>query len=84
MCSTPGRAGAGQLMRQEGDARRRNHRLGRVDRERSQPCSLATDQEDRFCHLVVSASCSGPACSPVSVSPCGMTGQFRQMVVPAR
>ncbi|CAM5538707.1 hypothetical protein STANM309S_00859 [Streptomyces tanashiensis] len=62
-----GGAGPGQLMGQEGDARRRDHGLGRVDREGSQPRALATDQEDRFCHLVVSASCSGPAGSPVSV-----------------
>ncbi|CUM40793.1 hypothetical protein BN2537_10551 [Streptomyces venezuelae] len=54
-------------MRQEGDACRRDHGFRRVDREGPQPCALATDQEDRFSHLVVSASCSGPVRPPVSV-----------------
>ena len=46
-----------QLVRQERDARRRDHRLGRVHGQRTQPGALAADQEDRFCHLFVSASC---------------------------
>lgn len=41
----------GQLVGEERDARRRDHRLGCVHGERSQSGALAADQEDRFCHL---------------------------------
>jgi hypothetical protein len=38
----------GQLVREEGDARGRQQRLGRTDRQRAQPGPLAADQQDRL------------------------------------
>ncbi len=59
-------AGARQLVGEEGDTGGRDHRLGRVHRQRAQPGALAADQEDRFSHLVFSASCWGrPVGGPV-------------------
>ena len=63
------RPGPRQLVREERDAGRRNHRLRRVHRERTQPGALAADQEDRFCHLLslLPAGAGRTVCRPASV-----------------